>query len=160
MLGVTGGTPAFADPRPGQIDSSDQVQAVVAWFPPTNFLKMDELLAASGLAPRDEEAHSGANSPESLLLGKRITEIPEQVRAANPETYIHPAIPPMLLQHGTGDEIVPYQQSVEFTEKARQTAGPGRIQLDLLGGAGHGDDRFGAAENVNRVLDFIDASLK
>jgi acetyl esterase/lipase len=159
MLGVTGGTPEFSDPRLPHAGQSDQVQAVVAWFPPTNFLKMDEHLAASGLAPSAEEAHSGANSPESLLLGGKITAIPAAVRAANPETYLHPAIPPMLLQHGTGDFIVPYQQSVEFAEKASRIAAAGRVQVELLPGAMHADQRFGAADNVSRVLDFLDAAL-
>ena len=70
------------------------VQAVVAWFPPTNFLLMDAQLAESGLIPGDEEDHSAADSPESLLLGHKITEVPELVRAANPETYIRPGAPP------------------------------------------------------------------
>jgi acetyl esterase/lipase len=160
MLGVTGGTAEFSDPCLPIAPESDAVQAVVAWFPPTNFLKMDEHLAASGFAPRAEEAHSGADSPESLLLGGKISEIPAAVRAANPETYLHPAIPPMLLQHGTGDRVVPHQQSVEFAEKASRITPPGRVQVDLLPGAGHADDRFGAADNVQRVLDWLDQCLK
>ena len=53
-----------------------------------------------------------ANSPESLLLGHKITEIPEQVRAANPVTYIKKNAPPFFIQHGTKDAVVPVQQSI------------------------------------------------
>jgi len=159
MLGVTGGRPEFFDPQLGNETVNDSVQAVIAWFPPTNFLKMDAHLAASGLAPLPEEAHGGVNSPESLLLGAKISDIPERVRQADPSTYLHPAIPPILLQHGSGDAIVPYQQSLEFAEKAVPIAGPERVLLDLLPGAGHGDERFNAPGNVARVLDFLSHCL-
>lgn len=69
------------------------------------------------MAPPEEEAHNGSNSPESLLLGRKITEIPDRVRTANPETYIHPNVPPFFIQHGTKDNIVPPQQSVNFAAK-------------------------------------------
>jgi acetyl esterase/lipase/8-oxo-dGTP pyrophosphatase MutT (NUDIX family) len=160
MLGVSGGTPVFGETRLGYPEQSDQVQAAVAWFPPTNFLKMDEHLVASGFNAPDKEDHSAADSPESLLLGSKITAAPELVRAANPATYLHPAIPPMLLQHGSGDVTVPHQQSVEFAEAARRIAGPERVRLELLPGAGHADRRFETPENVRRVLDFIDACFR
>jgi acetyl esterase/lipase len=158
MMGVTGGAPVFAWGGMPHTEQSDRLQAVVAWFPPTNFIKMDAHLAESGLAPAPEEAHSGANSPESLLIGAKIDTVPELVRDTDPATYLHPAVPPMLLQHGTGDFIVPYQQSVEFGAAAERLA-PGRVRVELLAGAGHGDERFGAPDNVARVLDFLDQNL-
>ena len=76
------------------------VQVGVDWFGPTDFLKMDEQLAANGLGPGD---HSEAESPESRYLGGRITEIPEMARLASPITYVHPRMPPILIQHGRDD---------------------------------------------------------
>ncbi|MEI7849401.1 MAG: alpha/beta hydrolase, partial [Chloroflexota bacterium] len=73
MAGVADGIPELDDPTLGNPDQSGQVQAVVAWFPPTDFLKMDEQLAESGFLPPPEFAHSGENSPESLILGQKIT---------------------------------------------------------------------------------------
>jgi len=63
----------------GNPDRPSHVQAVVAWFGPTDFLAMDEQLADSGLPSPPGMEHNGANSPESLLLGQKITDIPERV---------------------------------------------------------------------------------
>jgi len=59
----------------GNPDQPCHVQAVVSWFAPTNFLKMDAQLSALGFPPPPDQRHNDANSPESLLLGQRITEI-------------------------------------------------------------------------------------
>jgi acetyl esterase/lipase len=160
MLGISAGIPELEDLSLGNADQPCDVQAVVAWYAPANFLKMDEHLAASGLLAAPGLRHNEANSPESLLLGQLITEIPEKVNAANPETYIRPAAPPFLLQHGTKDPVVPVQQSIEFAEKLRQILGEENVILELLEGAEHADMRFETPENVSRVLDFLDDHLK
>lgn len=160
MAGVSAEVPELDDPSLGNATQANHVQAVVDWFGPTNFLKMDEQLTESGMAPPEEESHNGSNSPESLLLGKQITLIPDLVRSANPETYIHPNVPPLFIQHGTKDNIVPNQQSKNFAAKAREICGDDRVVLELLEGAGHGDPMFDAAQNVKKVLDFLDKHLK
>jgi acetyl esterase/lipase len=160
MLGTSDGVSELEDLSLGNPDQPSHVQAVVAWFGPTNFLKMDEYLAERGLPPEPGMEHSGAHSPESLLLGRQITEIPDRARAANPETYITPAAPPFFLQHGTMDPVVPVQMSIHFAAKLEQVLGKDRVQLELLEGAEHGDPRFEAPENVERVLDFLDAHMK
>jgi acetyl esterase/lipase len=160
MAGVSAGIPELEDLSLGNADQPSHVQAVVDWFGPTDFLKMDEQLAESGLAHGDEEDHNGSNSPESLLLGKKITLIPDLVRSANPETYIHPKVPPFFIQHGTKDDTVPHQQSVNFAAKVKEIAGSERVTLELIEGARHGDPKFDAAKNVKKVLDFLDQHLK
>jgi acetyl esterase/lipase len=160
MLGTSARVQALEDLSLGNPDQPCHVQAVVAWFGPTDFLKMDEQLTASGMPPGAGLEHSGANSPESLLLGERITKIPDLVKAANPETYVTPAAPPFFLQHGTQDDTVPVQQSINFASKLEQVLGKDRVRLELLEGAGHGDPQFEASHNVQQVLDFIDQCLK
>ena len=66
MAGVGAGIPELTDLSLGNPHQPDHVQAVISWFPPTDFLKMDEQLDQSGFLPPPEFAHSGANSPESL----------------------------------------------------------------------------------------------
>lgn len=159
MLG-TSRVPELEDLSLGNAEQPSHVQAVVAWFGPTDFLKMDEQLAESGLPPEPGTAHSGANSPESLLLGEQITKVPELVKAANPETYITPAAPPFFLQHGTLDAVVPVQMSINLAAKLEQVLGKGRVQLELLKGAEHGDPQFETPDNVKKVLDFLDKHIK
>lgn len=162
MAGVTAGVAGLDDLSLGNPAQPSDVQAVVAWFPPTNFLLMDAQLAESGLIPADVEDHSAADSPESLLLGRKITAVPELVRAANPETYLRPGAPPLLIQHGLLDDTVPYQQSAIFVATACAILGEDHVTLDLFPGArhGHDDPAFGAPENVARVLDFLDSVLR
>lgn len=160
MAGVSAGVPEMDDLSLGNADQPSHVQAVVDWFGPTDFLKMDDQLAESGMAPPEEESHNGSNSPESLLLGKKITLIPDLVRSANPETYVHSKVPPFFIQHGTKDNIVPHQQSVNFAQKVREIADDERVTLELIEGAGHGDPKFDSAKNVKKVLDFLDQHLK
>ena len=160
MLGASAGIPELEDFSLGNPEQAAHVQAVVAWYGPTNFLKMDEQLAASGLLPQEGQRHSEPDSPESLLLGRVITEVPERVRAANPETYTRPGAPPFFLQHGTRDAVVPVQQSINFAARLSQVLGADQVRLELIEGAEHADPRFETPENVTRVLDFIDACLK
>ncbi len=160
MAGVTAGVLELEDLRLGNPAQSSAVQAVVAWFPPTDFLLMDAQLMDSGLMLCGVESHCDADSPESLLLGRKITEVPELVRAANPETYIRAGAPPFLIQHGLKDDTVPYQQSANFAAKVRAILGEAHVTLDLFPDAGHSDPVFGAPENVARVLNFLDGSLK
>lgn len=158
MAGVAADIPELDDPALGNPDEPGNVQAVVAWFPPTDFLKMDAQLAESGFLPPPEFAHSGANSPESLILGKKITEIPERVRIANPETYLRAGLPPFFIQHGTHDDTVPHQQSLNFARKLAAIA-PQTVTHELLPNARHADPAFETTENVQKVLDFIDRAL-
>jgi len=160
MLGVSAGVPELEDLSMGNPEQPCDVQAVVDWFGPTDFLKMDEQLIASGLTQPEDQLHNGVNSPESLLLGNKITEIPELIKAANPETYIRPGAPPFLLQHGTRDPIVPVQQSINFALHLTKTLGEERVRLVLLQDAEHGGPAFESLDNVSRVLDFLDKYLK
>jgi acetyl esterase/lipase len=155
MAGVGDGISVFHDASLGNATQPGKVQAVVAWFPPTDFLKMDAQLAASGFAPDAESAHSAAHSPESLILGQQITQVPSLVQAANPETYIRPGLPPFFIQHGDADTIVPYQQSVNFAAKLAAQ----NVTIEILPGAGHGDPAFETPENLRKVLDFLDVHL-
>jgi acetyl esterase/lipase len=160
MLGTSAGIPELEDLSMGNPDQPSHIQAVVDWFGPTDFFKMDELLIQSGLAPQEDQRHSGENSPESLLLREKITEIPEKVKAANPETYIRPGAPPFLIQHGMKDPVVPVQQSIELARKLITVLGEDRVILDLLEEAQHADPIFETQENVEKVFGFLDKHLK
>ena len=160
MLGVSAGIPELEDLSLGYPDQPCHIQAVVDWFGPTDFLKMDEQLAESGLTPMEGMEHSSEDSPESLLLGDKITEIPERVKAANPETYIRENAAPFLIQHGVDDFTVPVQQSIGLAENLKHVCGDDKVVLELFDGFEHGDPRFASPVNVKRVLDFIDQYLK
>ncbi len=152
LLGTSYGIDELEDLSMGNPEESSAAQAVVAWFCPTDFLKMDEYLRISGTGIPD---HSSDNSPEALLLGNKITEVPEKVKQANPETWLRADTPPFLLQHGDADEIVPHQMSAAFAEKIRKIADSDRVEFTTLHGAMHADPAFEKESNVDIVLNFI-----
>jgi acetyl esterase/lipase len=160
MMGVSVYVQSLQDESLGSADQSCAVQAVVTRFGPTDFLKMDEYLIEQGLPPLPGQEHSAADSPESLLLGQKITEVPERVKAANPETYVTPDAPPFFIQHGAQDPVVPVQMSIHLAAKLEQAIGKDKVRLELLEGAGHGAPQFETPENVEKVLDWLDRRLK
>lgn len=137
---------------------SSKVQAVVVWYGPLeDFLKMDEQLEKSRMGPPD---HSKADSPESKLLGRKITNVPALVKFASPMTYIRPKVPPFLIQHGLKDSIVPVEQAIHFAAQMEKVAGQDRVTLEVMKDADHGDPLFHTPKNLCRVLDFYDLHLK
>ncbi|MCB2156304.1 alpha/beta hydrolase [bacterium] len=157
LAGTSGGVEELEDLSLGNREFSSRVQAVVDWYGPTNFLEMDEHFQESG---KGEPTHSLPDSPESSMLGATITEVPDLVAKANPETYIAPDNPPFLVQHGTEDGIVPVEQSIFFAKKLRTVLGADSVTLDLLDGAGHGGERFESPTNFARVFEFLDRLLR
>ena len=157
MLCLTAHVPELEDLSLGNPDVPCGVQAGVDWFGPMDFSKMDEQFAESGLGVPD---HGEAHSPESRFLGARLAEIPEKVRRANPLTYAQPDIPPILIQHGRIDPLVPVQQSMILAQRLEEVVSHDRFEFDILENAGHGDPLFETDENMNRVFLFIDRHLK
>ena len=159
MLGTSAGVKALEDLALGNPQESSAVQAVVDWCGPAeNFIRMDVEFQESGLGVAD---HSAEFSPESLLLGQKITEIPERVAFASPMTYVTPQVPPFFIQHGELDQVVPVQQSINLAARIAQVAGPDKVILEVLPGVHHhGDPAFETAENLGRVFRFLDEHLK
>lgn len=157
MVCLTANVPELEDLSLGNPEYPCHVQAAVDWFGPVDFLEMDEQLAASGLGPGD---HGEADSPESRFLGAGIADIPDQVRRASPITYVHADMPPILIQHGRMDDMVPVQQSMSLARKLEESAGRDRFEIDILENAGHGDPLFESEDNMRRVFQFLDRYLK
>ena len=162
MLGTSGGVSDFEDAALGNAGVSSRVQAVIDWFGPTDFAKMDAQAAEQG-CPESARRHGEADSPEAMYLGGTPRELPDLVAKANPMTYITPDDPPFLLQKGENDCIVPVGQSRILFE-ALKTAGV-KAELDVLGGAGHGDmgsptRKFLSETNIARVVMFVKTAVR
>ena len=59
---------------------------------------------------------------------------------ASPVTYVRKEMPPFLLMHGSKDEDVPYDQSVEMCQKMKQAGAS--CKLITVEGAPHGMDHW------------------
>lgn len=161
MLGTTGDVAEFDDPALGHAHVSSRVQAVVDWFGPTDFGRMDGQARAQGCPPEGQR-HDAPDSFESLYLGAPVPSVPDRVRRANPATYVTPDDPPFLIQNGDQDCMVPVAQSRILAEALG--AGGRDVQYDLLRNVGHGDRGgapvFQSEANIRRVLQFLAEKLK
>ena len=157
LAGTSGGVAALSDPSQGNAAQSDRVQAVVDWFGPIAFLRIDPQFRASGAGRPDNHLE---DSPLSRYLGAALRKARARVRAADPTTYVTADDPPFLIEHGTADGSVPVQQSMRFAAALKKTLGGGQVTLRLLRGAGHAGPAFRTPANVTFVLDWLDAQLK
>ncbi len=129
------------------------VKAAVDQFGPMNFKLMDEQARANRISHAD---HDEPFSPESKYLGCALPDVSDELCAmADPATYISDAMAPMLVQHGTADRLVPYEQSVEFVEAIRKKLDRERVAFVPLEGADHEDKMFFEKENMDLVFTFI-----
>ena len=128
MLGTAGHVNEFEVGE--HLDVSSQVQAVVDYYGPTDFLQMDAQRLPDGMV------HDPADSPESQLVGGAIQEHPEKVARANPITYVTKDVPPFLIVHGNNDPLVPYHQSVLLVEALQKVGAD--VTFYTVEGGGHG----------------------
>ena len=128
MLGVSGGVEDLRGrlgPH-GKFDS--RVAAVVDFFGPTDFLKMND--------QPGKIDHNAARSPESLLVGGAIQEHVDRCRHASPLTYVDSRDAPFLIVHGDRDDVVIFPQSQLLQAALKKAAVP--VALVTVKGGGHG----------------------
>jgi acetyl esterase/lipase len=106
------------------------VRAAVAWFPVTDLAGMPSDLVSAGGA-----ADLGPDSREARLLGAPAASVPDLAREASPVAHAFAGAPPILLLHGTVDDLVPAAQSIRLAE-ALGRAGAS-VELELVPGATH-----------------------
>jgi acetyl esterase/lipase len=157
LAGTSGDVKELQDLTLGNPEQSDRVQAVIDWCGPMNLLTMDDQYKESGVKGF---ATNHPTSYGSKYLGKQVNQVPELAKKANPETYISPDDPPVFIQHGTIDDWVPVQQSIEFAAKLEPVIGKDKVELEIMPGVGHGGEPFNNSRNLSKVLGFLDKTLK
>lgn len=156
LLGTTCGAAELEGAELGNADQSSCVQAVVDWFGPIDFLKMQAQLTEAGCSASTDEA----SSPESKLMGAAIQTIPEKVALTNPMNYISAEDAPFFIENGTADCNIPPVQNKNLAEALSAAIGAEKVTYVSLEGAGHGGSQFETAENLKLVVDFLDKHLK
>lgn len=106
MVGLTDERKEF-DGNGGQAGQSSRVEAVCAFFPPTQW---------------EPSVDNDARQREILLnfLGASYAAKPDLYRRASPMTYVTKEAPPFLLVHGDADPEVPVSQSERLDAALRQ----------------------------------------
>ena len=106
----------------GHADQSSKVQAVVAFFGPTD-------LGA------DDYPDNVVQIIDALVDGPK-SETAEARKKASPITYVDEGDSPILIFQGTKDRLVPHTQAYLMADAMTKAAIPGRVEL--LIGADHG----------------------
>lgn len=95
----------------------------------------------------------------ALFLGANPDSGEPVVEKASPINHIHENMPPMFIQHGSGDEILPMQQSIRFARKANKVCREERVRLEIIPGAIHSSLLFETEENLEKVFCFLEEAL-
>jgi acetyl esterase/lipase len=156
LLGTTCGVTELEGAELGNANQSSCVQAVVDWFGPIDFLKMDEQFAGTSC----EQSHDSSSSPESKLVGAAIQTVPDLVAITNPMNYIDAADAPFFIENGTADCNIPPAQNKNFAEALSAAIGADNVTYVSLEGAAHGGSQFETEENLKLVIAFLDKNLK
>ncbi len=139
MLGATNNIPAFEDLTMGNAAYSSAIQGIVAWYPVSDISELPDI----------------ATIFVNKLMGFDIRDNKDKTRDAIPIKLVTKDFPPILLVHGTNDQLVPYHQSVDMQQKVKELTGR-EPELITFKGAAHADPRIKTTENVMNNLNFVD----
>ena len=129
------------------------INAIIAYYPPTDLLEMrnDPLGSTTG----------DADSPEGILIGrKNVYDFPEEAKRISPYYEISKVtnMPPIFLAHGTADSVVPFSQSKILADKLKEE---NRVyEFYALKDADHGDWQFWTKDMFDLVEKFINKYKK
>ena len=131
------------------LEQSSEVQCVVNWFGPVDFLDWG--------APFSPSMDS-RESPVYRLLGGPFSQNLKKARTAGPLHHVHGRGAPFFTVHGDRDDIVPLIQSQRL-HKALQDAGA-ESTLQVIPGAGHSTEQFTLPERLDEIAEFLARHLK
>jgi acetyl esterase/lipase len=147
LLGTTGKIRDFD--KGEHLDQSSEVQCVIDWFGPTDFLNYGD--------PPWEEGSDSAHGLVAKLFGGPVSKRTELARRASPIYFVKPDAPPFLIMQGDKDALVPLQQSETF-HAALKKAGV-ESSLKVFPGAGHGGPAFTSPDALRLMTEFFDQHL-
>jgi acetyl esterase/lipase len=155
MVAFTEGHPEYEGEQYGWAGVSSAVQAVVDMYGPSDLSADDEAWLAEAGVPRFT-----LHPDEPPVTDIAFTKDKNMLKLISPVSYVHKNIPPILIQQGCRDPIVPYQHSTTLAEKIERICGRGRVELRLYEDRTHADFEFMTAANCLEVLPFFDRCLK
>lgn len=146
MVGLTQGQNDLDDNMYG--DVSADVNAVIAYYPPTEIYVMHNYPS--------QFPHETPDSPEGLLIGgKTVSENQELAEKASPLHYVkkEQKLVPIFIAAGTLDKTVPFSQSDLMANKLQECNQP--YEFHALMGADHGSWEFWTPQMFDLVEGFI-----
>lgn len=157
FLGLTSGHPELEDLSLGCAGENSRVNAVVAWFPALDDVRMDADVEALGFKPalpRNAAAYGNE------MYGAPVQDIKELVALANPANYVGSGAVPFIIMHGTDDNVCPITQSREFADKLSKAIGKYNVRFVPVKGAGHHVTDMLGDKQIDMVFAFLQNTAK
>ena len=121
---------------------SSAVSAACDWSGPIDLTAMD----------CGDHITMGADSPEDVILGSKLSQEPDKYLSLSADTYIDKNDPPVIIFHGEKDNVVPCCQGRHFYA-ALQTAGI-KTEATFVPDGGHGRGMYSEA-NLQKMVRFL-----
>jgi acetyl esterase/lipase len=128
---------------------SSRVQAVVAWFPPSDLFNYG---GEAGYQNFAKLRHTIFQE----MFGK-VTDLESQLKSISPINFVTENAPPLLIIHGDADKLVPVQQSHALKAKYEELKRP--VKLIIQPGAPH-TFWLGIEKNYPAIWEWFDQYLK
>ena len=142
LAATSGDVPELEGEVGGNLQFSSRVNAACDWSGPVDLNYM-----SCGQAD-DTWNHA----PEEAVMGFPFKGNEERFKALNATHYIDPADPPVIIFHGTADNVVPPCQAPHFYGLL-QDAGV-ESEMHMVEGGGHGMGMY-AQENLDTMVAFL-----
>lgn len=124
------------------------VRGIIDFYAPTNITTMNTEPSTMN--------HSAPNSPEGFLIGQKdVLSNPGIADKTVIKNYLSKdkKYPPVLMLHGSNDELVPFGQSCELYSALKENGVS--AELYQIKGAHHGDRQFWSSTVLDMIEKFI-----
>jgi acetyl esterase/lipase len=166
LLGTIG--PTGSDNTKTQSEQNSRPQAVVAYFPPTDFVNygtadtffvdyMEGQVTADGYN-RYKQALDLVDHDSEKFLRTKVTDqqrLAQHYRDISPYYHVSADDPPVLLIHGDADNVVPIQQSQRIAKRFDAAGVPYKLHINAGGVHGWKPE----AEELSMIADWFDTHL-
>ena len=159
MAAATRDIPGMYDESLGFAGVSEKVHAVVDLF------GVGDLVLQSAFDDEKKKNRPGGGSGGAgkniadLFFGVPCQAHPLLARFANPEIWVGPDLPPMLIRAGAADALVPIEASRRLAKRIEEVCGKDRVDFDEFPDYIHGDARFHDPENHERMYAWLKEKL-
>ena len=128
-----------------------RVKNIIAMYAPSNPLTINAQAEKLGIL---DTARSDKDTVFGIYMGKHYDD-ERQMNLASPIKQINDHMPNIILEHGTKDALVPYLQSVEFFNKAKEKYPDSHVTLSIYDGLQHTDPFFFTKEHVHYLMNML-----
>ena len=128
-----------------------RVKNIIAMYAPSNPLTINAQAEKLGIL---DTARSDKDTVFGIYMGKNYDD-EKQMNLASPIKQINDHMPNIILEHGTKDALVPYLQSVDFFNKAKEKYPDSHVTLSIYNGLQHTDPFFFTKEHVHYLMNML-----